>query len=142
MIQGLRGSGRWISIHAPARGATKLNAWIPRIFPNFNPRSRKGSDITPAGIEAAVKISIHAPARGATILHCSLVRLGQFQSTLPQGERPDGTGYGKGACDFNPRSRKGSDKALADTVIPPQKFQSTLPQGERPLAATCFAPSK
>ena len=80
-----------ISIHAPARGAT----------------------IVPNPSRAAGLISIHAPARGAT---CRSIAGGtwtsQFQSTLPQGERPT-TGLSWSA---------------------PTKFQSTLPQGERHVA--------
>ena len=56
-----------ISIHAPARGATDIFDFIPLL----------------------VDISIHAPARGATeLLHKQLQLLAKFQSTLPQGERP------------------------------------------------------
>ena len=34
-------------------------------------------------------------------------------------------------CNFNPRSRKGSDKRQADIAERIDQFQSTLPQGER-----------
>ncbi len=34
-----------ISIHAPARGATYLNHFIPPIYVYFNPRSRERSDL-------------------------------------------------------------------------------------------------
>ena len=56
-----------ISIHAPAKGATKLTKINIKIFVNFNPRSREGSDLRlrpPA--ESSIFISIHAPAKGAT----------------------------------------------------------------------------
>ena len=55
----------YVSIHAPARGATESNS-IPC------------SDNI---------VSIHAPARGATAQSCSLYFLYWFQSTLPRGER-------------------------------------------------------
>ena len=77
----------------------------------------------------------------------------EFQSTLPQGERPNfldslrrevyfnprsrkGSDAPCGsisafAPDFNPRSRKGSDKLEGTCSRDCQKFQSTLPQGER-----------
>ena len=77
-----------ISIHAPARGATS---------------SRPLYTICPA-------ISIHAPARGATPCLLLNTPVHQFQSTLPQGERPN------------------SMTATGWTIA----FQSTLPQGERP----------
>ena len=54
-----------ISIHAPARGATKNNQWIWSRF----------------------CISIHAPARGATKSKEQKKKRRKFQSTLPRGER-------------------------------------------------------
>ena len=78
-----------ISIHAPTRGATQPERW---------------GDIRQ-------RISIHAPTRGATGKEWWLTPPGRFQSTLPQGERPEGRRGGI-------RTRKG--------------FQSTLPKGERP----------
>ena len=56
-----------ISIHAPARGATGAGRRTGKTAADFNPRSRKGSDITYIHISHAFTIiSIHAPARGAT----------------------------------------------------------------------------
>ena len=55
-----------ISIHAPARGATRSLFRIAKAGSYFNPRSREGSDVNPL------------PRRGASI---------RFQSTLPRGER-------------------------------------------------------
>ena len=124
-----------ISIHAPARGATRQHKTGRRIWINFNPRSREGSDIdtafdhmirfnisihapargaTFAGISTVPRshISIHAPARGATPVCATPLTGARFQSTLPRGER-------RRACmaytlhsDFNPRSREGSDSDL------------------------------
>ena len=80
-----------ISIHAPARGATYYDKKSKSKHRNFNPRSRKGSDLPPNSINFCWryfnprsrkgsdtanigkrnknKISIHAPARGATGIH-------------------------------------------------------------------------
>ena len=55
-----------ISIHAPARGATKFTRCITILKPDFNPRSREGSD---------------------NVLCFFLVKSIRFQSTLPRGER-------------------------------------------------------
>ena len=55
-----------ISIHAPARGATHAIRTRCFRFGYFNPRSREGSDVL-----------------GMSIYHCSI----KFQSTLPRGER-------------------------------------------------------
>ena len=80
----------YISIHAPARGATITRMGSHRVQHDFNPRSREGSDsycCTVGGFLANFNprsregsdtsvfnrsvlltfISIHAPARGATI---------------------------------------------------------------------------
>ena len=99
----------WISIHAPAKGATfpvqnntyplqfqstlprreRLNCdGIPFICINFNPRSREGSDC---------------------VLCLTIYCFRLFQSTLPRRER-------RGLCNYN-NSRSG--------------FQSTLPRRER-----------
>ena len=55
-----------ISIHAPARGATRpymINLFLTQYF---NPRSREGSDTKKMESSCGMWISIHAPARGAT----------------------------------------------------------------------------
>ena len=54
-----------ISIHAPAKGATKNNSWKCRYW----------------------GISIHAPAKGATCNGLRMLKKKQFQSTLPRRER-------------------------------------------------------
>ena len=100
-----------ISIHAPARGATWVQARRRWHRPDFNPRSRTGSDSGYQKLWNCWDISIHAPARGATNRH----QCRQFPSIY-----------------FNPRSRTGSDVGQGWHVLPPTKFQSTLPHGERP----------
>ena len=80
--------------------------------PDFNPRSHKGSD---SG--AASNPGGH----------------GLFQSTLPQGERPDVAVLTGGTGNFNPRSHKGSDTRRRWYNSSVDLFQSTLPQGERLL---------
>ena len=56
----------WISIHAPARGATLQNLLSAYTQNDFNPRSREGSDPIGSEKKSQIPISIHAPARGAT----------------------------------------------------------------------------
>ena len=58
---------RSISIHAPARGATGITSMINGYSNYFNPRSRKGSDVSKLKKYRFRRISIHAPARGATL---------------------------------------------------------------------------
>ncbi len=78
-----------ISIHAPAKGATRGSHTRRMEGANFNPRSREGSDRLTCGVLVPrPRISIHAPAKGATAA-CDIVeRCGAY---------------------FNPRSREGSD---------------------------------
>ena len=84
-----RGLHSFVSIHAPARGATVLADGVPLAVESFNPRAREGRDLAfsisssdisgfqstrPRGArqcgafheKRALHVSIHAPARGAT----------------------------------------------------------------------------
>ena len=78
----------WISIHAPARGATTFKGFMAMLTRDFNPRTREGCDQGQSPVHGALSdfnprtregcdvalmmrdfdelISIHAPARGAT----------------------------------------------------------------------------
>ena len=122
-----------ISIHAPAKGATICSApdlpvspfqsTLPRrerlrlfilsgLMPDFNPRSREGSDSAP-GFFSDPLIHFNPRSREGSD-HCRLLPLRflqRFQSTLPRRER---------------RSRNSS-------VWLSWKFQSTLPRRERLL---------
>ena len=100
----------FISIHAPARGATLSCLWRFTSYTDFNPRSREGSDNFRQSGKTRNSISIHAPARGATAGERGARKMPQFQSTLPRGER-------------QPCNGKTGDA---------HEFQSTLPRGERP----------
>ena len=77
----------FISIHAPARGATSVSNIDTDFSVYFNPRSREGSDTRLLYIRVHFLISIHAPARGATGNFYSEPSYAKFQSTLPRGER-------------------------------------------------------
>ena len=101
----------FISIRAPARGAT-LHISRP-VLPSqyFNPRSREGSD---RGYLLSCRywsISIRAPARGATgssdtadHQHCISIRAPARGATQTYGEPI------QFVSNFNPRSREGSDQ--------------------------------
>ena len=56
-----------ISIHAPAKGATRKHQKTAQSFLHFNPRSREGSD---------------------DFIRAIVTRFALFQSTLPRRERP------------------------------------------------------
>ena len=127
-----RYSPRAISIHAPAKGATRIMLMATLTVPfqstlprrerrwaidflhsavYFNPRSREGSDLFKFFLACAnIPISIHAPAKGATRL------ISAFDFTIKH---------------FNPRSREGSDDARLLLFCWLILFQSTLPRRER-----------
>ena len=57
-----------VSIHAPARGATRHHNLQSLQYLCFNPRSRAGSDNMEYVAQVNNLVSIHAPARGATTI--------------------------------------------------------------------------
>ncbi len=63
----------YVSIHAPAWGATLNYSIIYSIISRFNPRARVGRDSHAADFNFPdLRVSIHAPAWGATRAHCGL----------------------------------------------------------------------
>ena len=102
---------RAISIHAPAKGATCSLCSIVRAVSYFNPRSREGSDLDFGSIAFQPQ---------------------KFQSTLPRRERQVTTAPSTTSIrDFNPRSREGSDEKTMIKRKHKLRFQSTLPRRER-----------
>ena len=123
----------WVSIHAPARGATPPRRSDRGVWHSFNPRARAGSDsrcrrcpcpsrefqsTRPRGERHTIRkhnrdgapVSIHAPARGATKPFCAAnFERKSFQSTRPRGERPMAPMRRSSEFRFNPRARAGSD---------------------------------
>ena len=85
----VRMNGNFISIHAPAKGATMMVVGQVKHIWNFNPRSREGSDrecndteqkhqyFNPRSREGSDIIAVMSPKGGIG-----------FQSTLPRRERP------------------------------------------------------
>ena len=123
-----------VSIHAPARGATRAITSMTAKSWCFNPRARAGRDKIPAILTGGARcfnpraragrdtgrrsrarvpcdVSIHAPARGATRRTAGSIPAGVwFQSTRPRGARHD---------------RIAAHRAE-------ERFQSTRPRGARP----------
>ncbi len=107
-----RMSYRSVSIHAPARGATRYDRAVNAGQPEFQSTPPRGGrpSTRPRHVRSIV-VSIHAPARGATQVpggRSSVIQW--FQSTPPRGGRP----FGIDPCDsasqcFNPRPRAGGD---------------------------------
>ena len=146
---------RTVSIHAPAKGATKKGISDRIENGSFNPRSREGSDIQirihsvdqrlfqstlprrerhgldeePHGGQG---VSIHAPAKGATAavqeINKSLIG---FNPRSREGSDCIRLYFIRLANGFNPRSREGSDRSRTGDKQKPDRFQSTLPRRER-----------
>ena len=82
----------YVSIHAPARGATcfmtALLLWLTW-FQSTRPRGARRR--WPMVFQSQMAVSIHAPARGATCAN-PIVQIvdGEFQSTRPRGARRRG----------------------------------------------------
>ena len=106
-----------VSIHAPARGATLARGEGALRCASFNPRSRAGSDDTVSG-PTARKSGFNPRSRAGSD--------SRRNSTVLRFSR------------FNPRSRAGSDPGLADVDLFALVFQSTLPRGERPSLLKSF----
>ena len=79
----------FVSIHAPAWGATIKSDEELSVTASFNPRSRVGSDVGANWSKVRQgNVSIHAPAWGATTEAEPYTKEQmEFQSTLPRGER-------------------------------------------------------
>mgnify|MGYP007011722382 CR=1 FL=1 len=103
-------SAREVSIHAPARGATRRVS-VKAQKQAFQFTRPRGARRTAALLRYFPPVSIHAPARGATWAGGEHFRLGGFNS----------------------RAREGRDK-LRFPPSRPSLFQFTRPRGARPAA--------
>ena len=109
----------FVSIHAPARGATPDRSPLHQPLNVSIHAPARGATAIMFGVLFVVVVSIHAPARGAT----------------GSGRERFGV-IGR----FNPRSRAGSDATMICDGKLADKFQSTLPRGERPkISCTIFS---
>ena len=150
----------YISIHAPAKGATPSKTMCPSFnsFQSTLPRRERPTKIYDPNNE--FDISIHAPAKGAT--KGDTTELKEYADFNPRSrEGSDRIARKSPMCIhyFNPRSREGSDRintgrfALSQISIhAPAKgatsshvcvsvilpFQSTLPRRERPNRVDIF----
>ena len=101
-----------ISIHAPTRGATLVADAVNQAVSISIHAPTRGATLRLSSISHIRIISIHAPTRGATNIRYIRYKAHQFQSTLPQGERPRSVPDWKYILYFNPRSHKGSDNLM------------------------------
>ena len=101
-----------VSIHAPARGATCNRSAFRSTTASFNPRARAGRDSVGWWAESDGTVSIHAPARGATGIWLLKLQLSSCFNPRARAGRdvmrtPRATWY----SGFNPRARAGRDPA-------------------------------
>ena len=108
-----------ISIHAPAKGATRSARSPTQGRADFNPRSREGSDQ-----DRPLRDRGH----------------GHFNPRSREGSDADRFNVSHMVSHFNPRSREGSDGRLQTSIRKNYLFQSTLPRRER-LNAAVLAPT-
>ena len=102
---------REVSIHAPARGATRTAIGVHGVRGRFNPRARTGRD-TPTSAALSMMACFNPRARTGRDMVCRMQvsSLTRFQSTRPHGARP-GTAPPSRPCPcFNPRARTGRDR--------------------------------
>ncbi|VDA99912.1 Octaprenyl diphosphate synthase / Dimethylallyltransferase / (2E,6E)-farnesyl diphosphate synthase / Geranylgeranyl pyrophosphate synthetase [Olavius algarvensis spirochete endosymbiont] len=122
-----------VSIHAPARGATRtIDKVIASVgaFQSTHPRGvRHGSFLIGS---TALFVSIHAPARGATCKYCSSRNCRSVSIHAPaRGATPTARCRRYPYMGFNPRTREGCDANLDCKSSTCRLFQSTHPRGVR-----------
>ena len=122
-----------VSIHAPARGATRgRQPFLEAPAVSIHAPARGATRGRQPFLEAPA-VSIHAPARGATLdVVNGAFRTTMFQSTRPRGARLYLSSIFRfvEVC-FNPRAREGRDLPSFVVVASTCMFQSTRPRGAR-----------
>ena len=101
----------YVSIHAPARGATYWYGMVADYVRSFNPRAREGRDLCKRRISLVLAVFQSTRPRGARpCMYSSRNSRAMFQSTRPRGARRISTLiFAKWICSFNPRAREGRD---------------------------------
>ena len=125
-----------ISIHAPARGATKLYGHILTVFNDFNPRSRTGSDSKHPALFAALCDFNPRSRTGSDDL--ALVYCPVLSISIHAPARGATVGFHKITLfllEFQSTLPHGERRVKAVPAVRHHLFQSTLPHGERPLDA-------
>ena len=129
-----RGDSISVSIHAPARGATSLPIFGLETLYRFNPRSRAGSDFL-LPLSQCQSLGFNPRSRaGSDSPSADTQPTGyRFQSTLPRGERQNGSGSQmRWYCVSIHAPARGATQNCRTCTRRPS-FQSTLPRGERPM---------
>ncbi len=131
------GSFPVVSIHAPARGATRPDSGFFRAFEFQSTHPHGVRLISQLNEDGTLQFqSTHPHGVRLLIVH-RLDDLIEFQSTHPHGVRLFFK-VDKGRIRrFNPRTRTGCDKYDADSIFNKYGFQSTHPHGVRHLYEAC-----
>ena len=110
-----------ISIHAPAKGATGQNRAYNQYCEISIHAPAKGATSTGYDIDLTTGISIHAPAKGATTMSYKLMQNIRISIHAPAKGATGVCDHRPCAvCDFNPRSREGSDPERMVYRQPPE----------------------
>ena len=123
-----------VSIHAPARGATRSWGRSKRMMTCFNPRARTGRDAF--RVQRRFRLVLFQSTRP----HGARLALVQREHIAPRRFNPRArTGRdliellkARATVSFNPRARTGRDPASTSTARLRKGFQSTRPHGARP----------
>ncbi len=121
-----------VSIHAPARGATRPASAAKWWWTSFNPRARTGRDDIRLW-RRRTPVCFNPRARTGRDAGCpaSAGRRHKFQSTRPHGARPCCGCAFAARNSFNPRARTGRDRPHFIFLVKRIQFQSTRPHGAR-----------
>ncbi len=130
---------QFISIHAPAKGATSQVFSMIFLTLYFNPRSREGSDVDILRGLCYDGISIHAPAKGATSLEEAGYNNYWISIHAPaKGATRAADGSFVDICNFNPRSREGSDSISCLTTFTNRHFNPRSREGSDCIRARYY----
>ncbi len=123
-----------VSIHAPARGATRHSRAATVRLRSFNPRARAGRDAIEASVadyDAQFQSTRPRGARRYDFAFSSWAFL--FQSTRPRGARPLLLAKGFDTLVFQSTRPRGARLRDIDRTRFTDLFQSTRPRGARPM---------
>jgi len=130
-----------VSIHAPARGATTAPIYAQAVRLVSIHAPARGATPGPQHRGVGARVSIHAPARGATSSLPDWSVSDSFQSTPPRGGRLEISGRGRrDAHSFNPRPREGGDGDPVVSRVRGERFNPRPREGgdrRRPARPSC-----
>ncbi len=127
-----------VSIHAPARGATRSGSGMLRIFAVSIHAPARGATTDLPYRRQDWKVSIHAPARGATETTNRTRRNTMFQFTRPRGARRGATNSDLTLQHVSIHAPARGATVYSTTPAAPDWFQFTRPRGARQIERLSF----